>query len=272
MASSQRIVPIGLGAGGFAVAVGSARMAMLDAPPALPIVHAATFLLFGLALTAATRSPTMTDRQRDWAIAACGAAILATAVWGAELHGVRRWLQVGSLRIQPGLVLTPAMIVLAGVPLRRIAALGLVLAALGFALQPDRAMAAALAAGVAGTAARRNFDRTHIAVLAAALAGLSVALVRADPLPGVEHVEGVLRRGLQDGPAVALLLLVSLGVSLAPALWSAGAGAGFAGAWIAVILASGLGNYPTPLIGYGPSSIVGYLLSVWALSVTSRRR
>ena len=38
----------------------------------------------------------------------------------------------------------------------------------------------------------------------------------------------------------------------------------FGAIWAAVVLAAALGNYPTPLVGYGGSAIVGYLLSLMA--------
>ncbi len=36
-------------------------------------------------------------------------------------------------------------------------------------------------------------------------------------------------------------------------------------AWSLVVLAALMGNYPTPLVGYGGSAIVGYLLSLAVL-------
>jgi hypothetical protein len=36
----------------------------------------------------------------------------------------------------------------------------------------------------------------------------------------------------------------------------------FGAVWLAVIVAAALGNYPTPLVGYGGSAILGYLLSL----------
>ena len=41
--------------------------------------------------------------------------------------------------------------------------------------------------------------------------------------------------------------------------------AAFGAVWLAVILAAALGNYPTPLVGYSGSAILGYLLSLLGL-------
>ena len=39
----------------------------------------------------------------------------------------------------------------------------------------------------------------------------------------------------------------------------------FGAVWLAVILAAALGNYPTPLVGYSGSAILGYLISLLGL-------
>jgi hypothetical protein len=39
----------------------------------------------------------------------------------------------------------------------------------------------------------------------------------------------------------------------------------FGAVWMAAVLAAALGNYPTPVVGYGGSAIVGYLLSLGLL-------
>jgi hypothetical protein len=36
----------------------------------------------------------------------------------------------------------------------------------------------------------------------------------------------------------------------------------FGAVWLAMIVAAAVGNYPTPLVGYGGSAIVGYFLSI----------
>jgi len=36
----------------------------------------------------------------------------------------------------------------------------------------------------------------------------------------------------------------------------------FGVAWLGMVVAAALGNYPTPLVGYGGSAILGYALSL----------
>ena len=44
----------------------------------------------------------------------------------------------------------------------------------------------------------------------------------------------------------------------------------FGACWAAVIAAAAIGNYPTPLVGYGGSAVLGYLLSVALLTGSGR--
>ena len=41
--------------------------------------------------------------------------------------------------------------------------------------------------------------------------------------------------------------------------------AAFGGVWLGCVAAAAIGNYPTPVVGYGGSAILGYLLSLSAL-------
>ena len=41
--------------------------------------------------------------------------------------------------------------------------------------------------------------------------------------------------------------------------------------WIGVIVAAALGNYPTPLVGYGGSAVLGYLLSLASIAPVASR-
>ena len=40
--------------------------------------------------------------------------------------------------------------------------------------------------------------------------------------------------------------------------------------WSGIMVAAALGNYPTPLVGYGGSAVLGYLLSLAALPAAAR--
>jgi hypothetical protein len=46
----------------------------------------------------------------------------------------------------------------------------------------------------------------------------------------------------------------------------------FGAVWLATVAAAALGAYPTPLVGYGGSAILGYLLGVTVLAPRTSRR
>jgi hypothetical protein len=45
----------------------------------------------------------------------------------------------------------------------------------------------------------------------------------------------------------------------------------FAAVWLTILAAAAIGNYPTPLLGYGGSGVLGYLLCLAALPRSARR-
>jgi hypothetical protein len=153
----------------------------------------------------------------------------------------------------------------------------MIVAAATLALQPDRAMAGVLAAGLMVLAAARP-DRRTLLALAASLAGMVAALAQPDRFPPAPYVDQVLYTAFDVHPlagaavfAGALLMLLPAAAAMLPWYRPSEAHLAFGAAWFAAILAAALGNYPTPLVGYGGSAVIGYLLSV-ALLPASRPR
>ncbi len=113
----------------------------------------------------------------------------------------------------------------------------------------------------------------HVAVaLAASLIGFAVTLARADTLPAVPYVDQILYSSFDVHLGLGLAVLGDVALLLVPAIvgWSRDADnratyAAFGAAWFAVIMAAAIGKYPTPIVGYGGSAIIGYVLSLLAL-------
>jgi hypothetical protein len=152
-----------------------------------------------------------------------------------------------------------------------LATTGLVLAALALALQPDRAMAGALAAGLVALALVR-IDRAVVIALTAAVAGLVATLIRPDTQPARPFVDQILYTAFDVHLLAGLAVVGGSLLLVAPAILARTRSradvptyAVFGSVWLAVVLAAALGNYPTPLVGYGGSAILGYLVSVGAL-------
>lgn len=206
-----------------------------------------------------------------------GATLLAVSQFGVSADGVTRWLALGALTVQPGLVLVPVMLALFARSRDVLSMSGLILAALALALQPDRAMAGALAAGAVVLVFTRP-NRNVLIVAGVAAAGFAATLALPDPSPAVPFVDRILYSSFDVHPMAGLAVLLGSALLIAPALqlWRAEADdrasyAVFGATWAAIVLAAALGNYPTPLVGYGGSAIMGYLVSLIAFPSAAPR-
>lgn len=197
-----------------------------------------------------------------------GLALLAVSLWGVSAGGVTRWAALGPLVIQPGFMILPLMAVLFARSRDTLSLAGLVVAALALALQPDRGMAGALAAGLTLLALMRP-DRRTIAAAAAALVGLCAALAQPDRSPAMPFVDQILYSAFALHPLAGAAVVLGSVLLVLPVLEArrangaeAAAYVVFGALWAGIVLAAALGNYPTPLVGYGGSAIVGYLLGL----------
>ena len=200
-----------------------------------------------------------------------GATLILTAAFGAEAAGATRWLRVGEVMVQPSLILVPLLVVSFARSKDVLAATGVILAGVALAWQPDRAMAGALFAGVAAivlTGPHRSV-RAPLAVCAAAFA---ITLLRPEAVSATPFVDRVFSTAFAFGPVAGFAVWGGAAILLLPALlgWASDRAhrpvhLAFAAIWAAIVLAAIIGNYPAPLVAYGGSAIVGYLLSTLAL-------
>ena len=245
-----------------ATGLGLAVMAAAGAPRAYLIVNLAA-LVIGLALLALLQRNRVTGG--GWLMLAAAAGLLATAVFGTTTEGATRWVRIGVVSIQPSLVLLPLMLMAVARVRDTASTLAMLVTALALALQPDRAMAGALLAGLAALALT-NRDRRVALALAAALIGFAVTLARPDTLAPTAFVEQVYASAFGFSALAGLALLAGSALLLLPLLALDRASATvFAALWLAILAAAVIGNYPTPLLGYGGSGIIGYLLCLAAL-------
>lgn len=254
-----------------AVLLGLAYMALAGAPTRYLGINIGA-LMIGLTMLAGLgRTATAERCSADAAIVAMAGALLATAVFGAEVEGAVRWVHIGGSSVQPSLVLLPMMLALFARTRSTPATAGIIAGALAMALQPDRSMAGMLALCLAMLAAIRR-DSHVVTALAASVIGFALTLVRADRLPAVPYVDQILYSSFDVHAVAGLAVLGGSALLLVPAIagWrrdpdNRATYSAFGVAWLSVILAAALGNYPTPLVGYGGSAIIGYALSLLAL-------
>jgi hypothetical protein len=260
----------GVACGVGAVLLGLAYMALVGAPTRYMGVNAGALVLALAMLGLLGKAGPVC-----WAgvIPAMAAALMATALWGDSADGAVRWVKLAGLSIQPSLILLPAMLVAFARTRTAFATTGILIAVVAMALQPDRAMAGMMVASLASLAIARP-TRHVIAVLGAGILGFAITLTRADTVPAAPYIDQILQASLEGHALAAAAVLSGLGLLLVPAVagWlrdpvNRCSYAAFGTAWLAAIVAAAVGNHPTPLVGYGGSAIIGYVLSLLALPV-----
>lgn len=267
-------VPIALGAA--IMLVGGAPVSRWGLHLSAGVIGVVAYLIL---VTARRSVPTTTALG----FAVVGVALVASTLVGSGIEGVMRWHEVGVLRLHPSALLAPALLAFASAqaatrPLfayGSLAALQLVHLA-----QPDAGQATALGAGAAAvalTGPRRGRD------LGVALAfGLSAAAAwtRFDPLPPAPFVEDIVSRAFALAMPAGVVGLLSLTVFvLAPfagiqrgrsSLSTSRARAALLVYFGGSLLAACFGEFPIPLLGFGPSPVVGAFLGLAVLEGSIR--
>lgn len=257
-----------------ATGLGTAYLAAAGAPTHYIAIQLAA-LGIGLALVAVlTRTATVLPEQFSGAVLVLlGSMLLATALLGANVDGAARWVRFGAIYVQTSLVALPPMLLLFARFPGRMGTAAMAVAALGLALQPDRAMAGALALALAALALARP-DRLTIGAAVFGLGAFVAALAQPDMLPAVPFVDRILFTAFDVHPLAGAAVVAGALLLFLPAFGAGERGPRwvFAATWLAVVSAAALGNYPTPLVGYGGSAVLGYLLSVALLPGAARIR
>jgi len=268
---------VGAACASGAVSLGIAYMATAGAPGRHLELNAGALILGLTIVGLLVHVRSNGQRRAGIAFLATAALLLGTALLGEGVDGVKRWISLGSLAIQPSLVLLPVTIVTFTRIRSGTATAGVIIAAAALAIQPDRAMAGALTASLAIIAIMRP-DRNATAALVASGACLLLTIARPDTLPGSPYVDQVLFTSFGVHPLAGLAVLSGSALLLVPAIvgWSRDPAnratyAVFGAMWSAVLIWAALGNYPTPLVGYGGSAILGYTLSLLSFPKISAR-
>lgn len=268
--------PLALGT--LAVLAGAAFLWDVGALPGMASRNIASFLLGLLVGWVAHHGA---HRRHGAEILFGMATVMLTAVLfvGIELEGVKRWLPLGPVHVQPALILAPLLLAIAASREgRHWRALVLLPVAL-IAAQPDGATSVALAAGIAALMAvtsnrsSRGWSQRRIATAAGAiiLAVLGLIIAGFTTPPPVAFVEGTVEIAMLSGaPAMSLhtltiaLMLAALLSRHDPAGASLAAYFGVSGL-TAVFMA-----FPMPLAGAGPSHVIGFGIAVGWLAVRDR--
>lgn len=265
---------LGAACGLAAGMLGIAYLVSAGAPVQYLAINGAALAVGMIILLMIGRLPPDGRRWRGAGTLLMALVLLATALFGNQVEGATRWVTIGPLFVQPSLLLLPAMIVGYARSRNDLATVAMIVAAEALALQPDRAMAGMLAATLSMLMILRP-DRRILPAVASALAAFAVTLIRADALPAVPYVDQILFTSFGIHALAGLAVVGGSVLLIIPALGAMRHDRGhvhviFAVAWLAAIAAAALGNYPTPVVGYGGSAILGYLLSAALLPAPPR--
>lgn len=194
--------------------------------------------------------------------------LLATTALGTSSAGAHRWMAVGPLNVQLSFILLPLILASFARAPRMLGAMGVSIAAVALALQPDRGMAGVIVLAVSTLAAMR-FERVLWLSLAAAAVSFGVAMSRPDNLPAMPYVEQILFTAFDISFFAGAVVVSGALLLLLPAIIRTPSTQGkaheyiiFGSVWLGIIMAAALGNYPTPVVGYSGSAVLGYFLSV----------
>ena len=270
----QRVVAIVCGLA--ATCLGIVYLTAAGAPASRSVVNGMAFLLGAVALVGIGGAMPRIGRHSGPLLLLFGGSLLVTALLGAAADGASRWIMVGPLSVQVSLVLLPFMAVTFARYPTPAGCIGMAVAAIALALQPDRAMAGVLAFSMAVLASARP-SRLTASALVVACAAFLVTLVRADTLPAVPYVDQILFTAFNVHILVGAAVWLGCLLLLVPPIlgWRGISDLGHAylvsgAVWIGCIAAAALGNYPTPVVGYGGSAILGYFLTFAFLPACTR--
>lgn len=251
-------------------AVSLAVLAMIGVPASVLAIQAAAFVVGGLlAICLVWKGTASGSRTAVWVMWLAALLVLST-LSGPNLEGVRRWIQLGPLVLQPAPLVLPFVawaltMKPAGWPIGALT--------MGFLAQPDPSALAAVAAVVAIIAVMYRRARIlEIGALSLALVWLIWLVFQPDPLMPVAYVEGIVAAAWSLHPGAGALTLIALLLVPAPFILRAlASGSGkdmraltfaLSGLWLVLVLANLTGRFPAPAVGYGASFVVGWLVSL----------
>ena len=266
------------------VMVGFAVMVVGGAPAARWGVHLAAALLGWFAYLIIQQLPGEGAWVGSRWLPVVGVGLVGSTLLGADIDGVNRWHLVGPLRLHGSALLTPLlMVVAAGTVRARPIATGVMLTAcqLVHLAQPDAGQATALGAASAWVLLKGTTSPVARGLVIASAVSSALVWLRPDPLPHAPFVEDIVAVAFRVAPLVGVLALLSvIPLVLAP-LANAPAHAtdpavndartGLALYLAGTIVVPFFGEFPVPLLGFGPSPMVGAFVGLAALEILARR-
>ena len=206
------------------VALGAIYMLAAGAPHRYILVNTAALIVGLVAALLMSRVRARHRRLAGASTIAVGLLLIATALFGVHIEGASRWIAVAGISLQPSLILLPVAMVHFASDRGWWSSIGLAIAGIGLGMQPDRAMAGTLAAGLAALWLQRREPPVTVA-LVAAICGLAATMLSVDGVAPVSFVEQVLQSAFAFHVLTGLAIVAGFATMLAPAAAGLGAGA-----------------------------------------------
>ncbi len=265
-----------------AVVIGAIAMKMSNVPNLYFVLNAACLLIGWLASCVAISRKAQARKNDAYGVIA---VILALVFYGLTfidpgISDVHRWISVGPISVYVSSVLAPVLIIALGTLLERnhdlLVGMVTLITAVLLVLQPDASQVTAFAIPMGiilfGKTRSGNRSRNRNRSFSYLIGGALILLVftswiRLDSLPAVMYVERILGLVMDMGLSWAILGVLSLIVLPLPFLllpapdrkilsWGLGLYFGIC------IVSTFFGSFPVPLMGYGVSPIIGYLVAM----------
>lgn len=248
---------IALAALALPVLAGIAWMAAAGAPTHFLVVNAIALLFAALWLWFGWTPHSFT--QRRGLTLALLALLFLPLVLGPHVNGIARWIALGPFALHTGMLVAPALAVLASrdpdyaIPI-------LLTGLFAALLQPDAATGFALTFAAIGAHDATRDWKIGLVGIVGFIASLRMFVI--GELPATPFVERVLVDALAVSPWAALGLFLSLAASFALILFASHAEKpqrlALAGTFFGFSMAALMSHYPTILVGYGAAPILGF--------------
>ncbi len=234
------------------------------------------YLILGLLVLLFTAKPIHALRSNSISttiLIVLGCILLAFTFLDFGLENVHRWLTIGSFRLYISSIALPCMIISFAILLKNKSAvvpffLSAVIMLL-IAFQPDASQLSAFAVSITllfWVQTKQRPFRYAIALLSISL--IIYSWLHLDTLKAVPHVEDIVLLARDMGIIWFLLAILSLGVLLIPficfhkiSIYPRTVGLYY----LVVFISTLFGNFPVPIMGFGISPIIGYMLTIFFL-------
>lgn len=260
--------------------LGMGIMVLLHAPSTMPLMNFVSGIVGFVGVACGAAAFSSATAKRPLLVAFAVLAFVALTFVDAGLDGVFRWVRLGPIRLHPAAVGTPLLLfALVHLWMQQKTIFVLSLGALGLALhvlQPDAGQATAFGAAMMTLAAFPDKRKgARILLLLSSTMGVAASWMQPDPLHGVPLVEDVVPQALATHVLLGIAAIVALALLPITTLvqtyhsrknhFAFLQGAMLTAYFTASIVVVAIGEFPTPVLGFGASPILGAIFGIGLL-------